>query len=209
MKLFGSPTSPYVRKARVLIAEKGLRCEFVMEDPWPDDSPVPARNPLGKVPVLDIGDGDYLFESALVVHYLDHLDGRPLAPPDAAGYWQAQWWQALGNGIIDAVVARVLESRRPPDKQMPEKTAREERRVHRAVETAERAVGAGAFLVGKCITLADLVMGVALQYADFRYPHDWRSRAPKLARWQAGVAARRSFEETLPPGFVKPGSEVA
>lgn len=204
MKLYGSLTSPYARKARVLIGEKGLPCEFVVEDPWPDDSPIPGRNPLGKVPVLDIGGGNYLFESALVVHYLDNVDGRPLTPNDAAGYWQAQWWQALGNGIIDAAVARVLESRRPPEKQMREKLVREERRVQRAVDAAERAYQGGNFLAGKRFSLADLVMGVALQYVDFRYPHDWRSRAPRVAGWHAGIAARRSFEETLPPGFVQP-----
>ena len=201
MKLYGSPASPYARKARVLIKEKNLPYEFVVEDPWPADSPIPSRNPLGKVPVLEIESGSYLFESVQVVHYLDNVDGKPLTPSDAAGYWQAQWWQALGNGIIDAAVARVLESRRPPEKQMPEKMAREEARVHRAVDVGENAFKGGDFLVGSRFTLADLVLGVALQYTDFRYPHDWRSRAPKLARWHAGITTRRSFEETLPPGF--------
>ena len=201
MKLYGSPASPYARKVRVLIKEKHLPCEFVVEDPWPADSPIPSRNPLGKVPVLEIGSGSYLFESVQVVHYLDNVDGKSLMPKDAAGYWQAQWWQALGNGIIDAAVARVLESRRPPEKQMPEKLAREEARVHRAVSVGENAFKGDDFLVGNRYTLADLVLGVALQYTDFRYPHDWRSQAPKLARWHAGITKRRAFEETLPPGF--------
>ena len=204
MKLYGSPASPYVRKARVLINEKKLPCEFVIEDPWPDDSPIPGRNPLGKVPVLDVGEGNYLFESALVVHYLDNADGNPLTPKDAAGYWQAQWWQALGNGIIDAVVARVLETRRPADKQMPEKMSREERRVQRAIGFAERAFRGGEFLVGGRFSLADLVLGVALQYTDFRYPHHWRDHAPGLAKWHTGITARKSFQETLPPNFTPP-----
>ena len=140
MKLYGSPTSPYVRKARVLISEKKLQCEFVVEDPWPEDSKIPTRNPLGKVPALDIDPSNYLFESVLIVHYLDHVDGHSLTPFDPAGYWQSQWWQALGNGIIDAAIARILESRRPAEKQMPEKTAREEARIHRAT-----AVGGGQF----------------------------------------------------------------
>lgn len=204
MKLYGSPASPYVRKARVLIKEKQLPCEFVIEDPWPDDSNIPRRNPLGKVPVLDIGEANYLFESALVVHYLDNFDRKPLTPGEAAAYWQAQWWQALGNGIIDAVVARVLETRRPPDKQMPEKMLREERRVRRAIDAASRAFAGGPFLVGERFSLADLVLGVALQYTDFRYPHDWRTLAPRLAQWHAAITARASFRETLPPNFVPP-----
>lgn len=204
MKLYGSTTSPYVRKARILVKEKNLPVEFVVADPWPDDSPLIAKNPFSKVPVLETGPGNYLFESVLIVHYLDNVDGKPLTPKDAAGYWQAQWWQALGNGIIDAGIARILEMRRPGDKQMPEKIMREEKRIQRAIDLAESAFKDGEFLVDKRFSLADLVMGVGLQYTDFRYPHDWRRRAPRLAKWHAGIAGRGSFEETLPPGFVKP-----
>ncbi len=204
MKLYGSPFSPYVRKERVLISEKRIPCEFVIEDPWPAESRIPGMNPLGKVPVLELGPGNYLFESALVVHYLDHLGGKPLPPADAAGYWQSQWWQALGNGMIDATIARVLESRRPADKQMPEKMQREETRIARAFATAVGACPGGQFLAGSKFSLADLVLGVAFQYIDIRYPHDWRGAHPRLEQWFEGIAGRKSFEETLPPGFVKP-----
>ncbi|MBS1218228.1 MAG: glutathione S-transferase [Proteobacteria bacterium] len=205
MKLYGSPTSPYVRKARVLIHEKNMPVEFVVEDPWIEDSPIILKNPLSKVPVLEIGADSYMFESQLVVHYLDHVDGKSFTPRDPAGYWQSQWWQALGQGIIDAGIARILEMRRPEDKQMPEKIVREEKRIARAIDLAEKTIKENSeFLLGNRFGLADIAMGVALQYTDFRYPHDWRSRAPKLAKWLAGVAARPSFEETLPPGFVKP-----
>jgi len=204
MKLYGSPFSPYVRKARVLIKEKNIPCEFVVEDPWPAASRIPGMNPLGKVPVLQIGPDNYLFESALVVHYLDHLDGKPLPPADAAGYWQSQWWQALGNGMIDATIARMLESRRPDDKQMPEKIQREEARIARAFATADHAYRDGKFLAGSKFSLADLTLGVAFQYIDIRYPHDWRSQHPRLKKWFDGIAGRKSFEETLPPGVLKP-----
>ena len=204
MKLYGSPTSPYVRKARVLIHEKKVPCEWVAEDPWAEDSPIPQRNPLGKVPALEIEPNNYLFESMLIVHYLDHVDGKSLTPKDAGGYWQAQWWQALAQGIIDAAIARVLESRRPEEKQMPEKMAREAARIHRAVVAAEQRFAGDSFLVSKRLSLADLMMGVAMQYIDFRYAHDWRSRAPKLARWHAGITARKSFLDTLPPGWEPP-----
>lgn len=204
MKLYGSPNSPYVRKARVLILEKRIACEWVSEDPWPADSRIPERNPLGKVPALEIEPGNYLFESPLIVHYLDHIDGKSLTPKDAAGYWQAQWWQALAQGVLDAAVARVLETRRPEDKQMPEKMEREEARMHRAIAAAEGRFKGGPFLVARKLTLADLMMGVALQYIDLRYPHDWRAKARNLAAWHAGVVARKSFQETLPPGFTPP-----
>jgi len=205
MKLYGSLTSPYVRKARVLIHEKTMPVEFVIEDPWAEDSPIIAKNPLSKVPTLEIGPDSYMFESTLVVHYLDHSDGKSLTPRDPAGYWQSQWWQSLGQGIIDAGIARILEIRRPEDKQMAEKIAREEKRITRAIELAEKTIKEGSeFLIGNRFGLADIAMGVAMQYTDFRHPHDWRSGAPKLAKWLAGVAARPSFEETLPPGFVKP-----
>lgn len=204
MKLYGSPNSPYARKTRVLIKEKNLPVEFVIEDPWAGDSPIIGKNPFSKVPVLEVGPNNYLFESIFIGHYLDNLDGNPLQPKNAEAYWHAQWWQALGNGIIDSVIGRVLETRRPPDKQWPEKMAREGERVHRAIEVAENAFRGNRFLVGYSFTMADLVMGVALQYVDFRYPHDWRASHPKLARWLPGITSRRSFEETLPPGFVKP-----
>ena len=204
MKLYGSPFSPYVRKVRVLLKEKNIPCEFVIEDPWPAESRIPNMNPLGKVPVLQIGPDNHLFESVLIVHYLDNLDGRPLSPKDAAGYWQSQWWQALGNGMIDATIARVLETRRPADKQMPEKMQREEARIARAFATAGRAYQGGQFLSGAKFSLADLVLGVAFQYIDIRYPHHWRGKHPRLKQWFDGIASRKSFEETLPPGFVKP-----
>ncbi len=204
MKLYGSATSPYVRKARVLIEEKGLPVEFVIEDPWAENTPVALKNPLGKVPVLEIADNDFIFESVLIVHFLDHVDGRSLTPRDPVGYWEAQRWQALGNGMIDAAIQRVFETRRPAAFQMPEKMQREEARIQRAVKLAETNCKGNEFLVGTRFSLADIMMGVALQYIDFRYSHDWRSQAPKLAAWHAGVTSRASFTKTLPPDFTPP-----
>ncbi len=206
MRLFGSLTSPYVRKARVLIHEKQLPVEFVVEDPWAEGSPIVAKNPLGKVPVLEIAPDQYHFESSLVVHFLDHVDGKSLTPTDPQNYWQAQWWQALGNGIIDATIQRVLETRRPVEHQLQDRMEREAQRIGRALALAEKTCRGGEYLLAHRYTLADLVLGVALQYVDFRYPHDWRSASPKLATWHAGIARRPSFEETLPPGFVPPAS---
>ena len=206
MKLYGAPASPYVRKARVLISEKKIACEWVPEDPWAADSPISKRNPLGKVPALEIEPNNYLFESPLIVHYLDHVDGKSITPKDHDGYWQTQWWLALAQGMLDAAVTRILETRRPADKQMPEKIAREEARIHRATVTAEGRFKGGKYLVGQRLSLADLMMGVALQYVDFRYPHGWRVESPKLAEWHGGVVARKSFLDTIPAGFTPPSA---
>jgi glutathione S-transferase len=84
---------------------------------------------------------------------------------------------------------------------------REAQRVRRAIVLAEQTFPGGEYLLANRFTLADLVLGVALQYVDFRYPHDWRASSPKLAHWHAGIASRRSFEETVPPGFVPPHTQ--
>ena len=205
MKLFGSPFSPYVRKVRVLLSEKNIPYEFVIEDPWSAESKIPSLNPLGKVPVLQIGPEKFLFESVAVAHYLDNLDGKPLQLGDPTGYWQSQWWQALGNGVIDAAVMRVFETRRPADKQMPEKMQREEARIARAFAAADHEYTGGQFLAGNRFSLGDLSMGVACQYIDLRYAHDWRSQYPRLKEWFSGICTRPSFTSTLPPGFTPVG----
>jgi len=203
MKLYGTLTSPYVRKSRVLIEEKGLAVEFVVADPYKEGSPIVGWNPLGKVPVLEIGPGSYLFDSDIVARYLDRMEGKSLEPREPEAYWKAQWWQALGNGIIDAVVGRHAEMERLPRTQWPERMAREEQRVRRAIDAAEHEGSGARYLVGKTFTMADIVVGVALQYTDFRYPHDWRARAPKIARWFAGIEKRKSFRKTLPADLGK------
>ncbi len=220
MKLYGSLTSPYVRKCRVLIKEKALACEFVQADAGGAGSPVPALNPLGKVPVLaretapapslargprldPIGDdGSSLFDSPVILEYLDSLKPPVLLAASGEERWQMLRWQALADGILDATVTRLLESRRPPAQQSAEGIKRQEEKVTRALAFAERHAG-GAYLMQNKFTVADLCLGVALEYVDFRYAHDWRAQHPKLARWLAGISSRLSFLETVPPGMEK------
>ena len=205
MKLYGSPTSPYVRKARVLITREKNRVRVRPGGPVARGQPDRRRAiRSAKCPRSRSSPNNYLFDSVLVVHYLDHVDGKSLTPKDAAGYWQAQWWQALGKGILDAAVARVLETRRPADKQMPEKIAREEARIHRATAVGEARFKGGAYLVGNRFTLADLMMGVALQYVDFRYAHDWRCESAEARRM-----ARRHRRAEIVPGDAAAGLHPA
>ncbi|MBI3778213.1 MAG: glutathione S-transferase N-terminal domain-containing protein [Gammaproteobacteria bacterium] len=203
MKLYGSLTSPYVRKARALIREKNLACEFVVADAWAADSPIPALNPLGKVPVLALDNGEVLFDSPVIVEYLDTLKAPALLPASGAARWETLRWQALADGMLDAAVSRLLESRRPAEQQSAENIRRQEEKIARSIEYTERCLGQGPWLMENRFSLADLVMAVALEYIDFRYPHDWRGRHARLAPWLAGVSARPSLIGTRPPGMEK------
>jgi glutathione S-transferase len=199
MKLYGSLTSPYVRKARILIREKNLPCEFVMADAWAADSPIPALNPLGKVPVLALDNNEVLFDSPVIVEYLDSLQAPALLAASGAARWDMLRWEALADGVLDAVVTRLLESRRPEAQQSADNLRRQEEKIARSLDYIAQRLGNGAWLVAERFTLADLVVAVALEYTDFRYPHDWRGRHPRLGQWLAGVSARPSFIETRPP----------
>ena len=203
MKLYGSLTSPYVRKARVLIREKNLPCEFVVADPWAADSPIPSLNPLGKVPVLALDNGEVLFDSPVIVEYFDSLKTPALLPASGETRWQALRWEALADGILDAVATRFLETRRSVAQQSLENIQRQEGKIARALDYTERHLDNGTWLMSDRFMLADLALAVALEYTDFRYPHDWRSLHPRLGTWLSGIAARPSFVETLPPGMEK------
>ena len=219
MKLYGSLTSPYVRKLRILLREKGIPCEFVQADAWAADSPVPRLNPLGKVPVLERNDGNALYDSPVILEYLDSLKAPALLAPAGEDRWAMLRLQALADGILDATVTRLLESRRPQPQQSPDNIKRQEEKIARALAFADSVPKGGAYLMqnrfadgtearavgqgwpGDGFTVADLCLGVALEYVDFRYPHDWRSKHPRLALWLAGISTRPAFAETLPPGM--------
>lgn len=203
MKLYGSLTSPYVRKARILIQEKKVPCEFVVADAWAADSPIPALNPLGKVPVLALDNDKVLFDSPVIVEYLDALKTPALLPASGEARWEMLRWQALADGMLDAVVIRLLESRRPAAQQSVDNIRRQEEKIARSIDYAAQHLSKGAWLMSDRFMLADLVMAVALEYADFRYPHDWRGRHARLGEWLAGISARPAFVETRPPGIEK------
>jgi len=200
VKLYGSLTSPYVRKVRILLKEKGIPCEFVVVDPWAPDTVVPDMNPLGKVPILEMDDGQILFDSSVIVEYLDQLKGDPLIPPAGQRRWEVLRLQALSQGILDAVVTRLLETRRPAAQQSAETIKRQEEKVDHALAYAGRIERGPAYLFDDRFSFADLTLAVALEYIDFRYTVDWRKQHIRLAVWLAGIMTRPSFAETEPPG---------
>src|SRR3569623_676921 len=185
MKLYGSLTSPYVRKVRTFLHEKGVAYDFIVEAPSDAAGNVARLNPLGKIPVLVRDDGEALFDSPMMIEYIDSLGGAPLIPPPGEPRWQAQRWHALGQGILDAVVARLLETRRP--------------QVGQDAQLIARHYSGGDYLVGASFSIADVALGVALEYIDLRYPHDWRAQYPRLAAWLEPIARRSAFMHTAPP----------
>jgi glutathione S-transferase len=200
MKLYGSETSPYVRKARILLKEKHIACDFIVADAGAANSPVPALNPLGKVPALERDDGSVLFDSPVIVEYLDSLRGPAVLAASGEPRWTMLRWQALADGVLDATVARLMETRRPSEQQSARDIARQEEKVARSLAWTESQLS-GDWLAGNSFTLADLAVGVMLDYVDFRYPHDWASRHPKLSRWHQAIRQRPSFVETRAPGM--------
>lgn len=199
MKLYGSQTSPYVRKVRVVAAERAIPVDFTVEDPWQDGARLHAMNPIGKVPVLELDDGQVLFDSLLLIEYLDaKAPGPRLLPAEGDARWTALRGHALAHAIIDAAVTRLLETRRPESFQMPDRMAREETRLGRILDRAEIELGDGD---PNRPSLVELMLGVALQYLDFRHPHGWRTQRPRLAALTARLATRPSFRDTQPPGF--------
>lgn len=206
MKLIGSETSPYVRKVRVYLGETGTACEFSVVDAWKPAADLLEIAPIGKVPVLVRDQGEPLYESNLIIEYLDSL--RPadkrLLPPPGERRWQVLRLQALASGMIDATATRTVELRKPAPTQSSVVIERELGRIDRLVALFEKTVEPGRELVAGGTTTADFVLGVALQYLDFRHTPEWRKAAPRLAAWFAPMAQRPSFTRTLPPGFVPP-----
>ncbi len=202
MKLYGHATSPYVRKVRIALREKNIRFEWAQEAPSDPGNRIASLNPLGKVPVLETDDGRVLFDSALIVEYVDGLGGERLIPEGPARL-NVLLWHTLGSGIVDAAVARLIEMRRPENQQSKAFIARQEEKISRSIAWADQAEKGSAYLLGQRFSLADLGLGLALEYIDFRYPHDWRGKHPRLARWLAGISTRGSFAETIPPGMEK------
>jgi glutathione S-transferase len=204
MKLYGSLTSPFVRKVRIVLLEKQLPCEMVVEGPADAAGNVARLNPLRAIPVLERDDGEVYFDSIVICEYLDSLNSTPrLYPSGGEPRWQALRWHALGQGMMEATVARFVELRKTVDKQDAATVAKHEARIAQALAFASERVPAGGFIQGNSIGIADIALGAALGYIDLRYPHDWRGRYPKLAAWFATLSARASFTETLAPELRK------
>lgn len=207
MTLRMSPTSPYARKVRAVILEKGLgdQVEAVPTDPHASSTDLLAQNPLSKIPVLDLADGTALFDSPVICEYLDTLTETPrLVPTAGTARWRALRLQAVGDGIMDAGVLRLMEKRwHPGDGQVSQGWLdRQQAAIARAADHLE---AEAATLEIEAPTLGELTVACALGYVDFRFADDaWRKGRPRLAAWFERFAARPSIAETAPPADAPP-----
>jgi glutathione S-transferase len=202
MKLFITPTSPYARKVRVVLAEKHIECELVtVPSLAAPDSPVPAYNPLGKVPTLVLDDGTSYYDSVVIVDYLDHKTPvARLIPQDNSHRALVRRWEALADGVCDAAVAVVMEKRRPPEKQDEALIERQMLKVTRGLRAMSEDMGDDKWTAGDRFTLADIATGCVLGYLDLRMPElGWREQYPNLAQLYEQVMARPSFKDSEPP----------
>jgi glutathione S-transferase len=200
MKLIGSLSSPFVRKVRVVMSEKRIEYEFVVDMPSNPDTRVPESNPLGKVPVLITDDGDRLFDSPVIAEYLDSISPvTRLIPQPARQRIQVKRWEALADGILDAAVLLVQEGRRPKDLQSDAVIGRQRAKIDRALVFAASDLGEKTWCSGETYSLADIALGCALGFLDFRFKEiDWRSGHPNLARHADKLFRLAPFEATIP-----------
>lgn len=202
LKLIASKTSPYTRKVRVALAEKKLDFEFVELSPWTADNPVQGYSPLGKVPVLVLDDGTELFDSRVIVEYLDTVSPvSRLIPEPSRQRIAVRRLEALADGICDAAIAKVLEGRRPAAQQSAEWVARQQQKIVAGVAALAAELGDRNWMHGDAYSLADIAAGCALGYLAFRAsPLGWTHDHPNLAKFTARLERRASFADTTPVG---------
>ena len=203
MKLIGSLASPYVRKVRIVMAEKKLDYDFVLEDVWAADTSIAQSNPLGKVPCLVMEGGEALFDSRVIVEYLDTLSpvGK-LIPPLGRERAEVKTWEALADGVLDALILARLEANwagRPKAQRCQPWIDRQLAKVNGSLKAMSQGLGEKPFCAGIYLSLADIAVGCALGYLDFRFPEiDWRTSYPNLAKLQEKLMQRASFAESVP-----------
>ena len=200
MKLIGSHTSPFVRKVRIVLAEKKIEYDFVIDSPWLEGSKVPNINPLGKIPALVLDDDTPLFDSRVIVEYIDSVTpNNKLIPAPSRERTEVKRWEALADGICDAAAAVFLEAKRPPAQQSADWIARQRDKITRGLEFMAEELGEKPFCMGTHLSLADIAVGAALGYLCFRFADiDWQAAHPNLARLYAKLMQRPSLADTVP-----------
>jgi glutathione S-transferase len=201
MKLIGSHTSPFVRKVRIVMAEKKIECELVLEDVWASETKIHDFNPLGKVPCLILDDGEAVFDSRVICEFLDTLTpvGKVL-PQERRERTEVRCWEALADGMLDAAVLIRLEGVLREEAHRSEAwLTRQRAKIHDGLIAMARGLDTHQWCSANRFTLADIACGCTLGYLDFRMPElDWREAHPNLDKYYARLTQRQSFIDTIP-----------
>ncbi len=195
MKLLGTDTSPYVRKVRLVMLEKNIAHDYLVDPPREPGSQVARVNPLGRIPALILDDETCAFDSPVIAEYADTLNDTPILIPraDALARMRVRRWEALADGIMDSAVVVRTERMRPAESQQADNIDRHNEAIARALSFAAGQLGRNEWCEGSSITLADLALVSALIYLDLRQPErDWRGTHPNLAAWFARISERPS-----------------
>jgi glutathione S-transferase len=198
MKLRYGAASPFARKCVLSAHVLGLADRITLVDNTADPGDaIRARNPLNKIPMLLTDDGEAIFDSPVILEYLDHLaGGGKILPKEPKARFRALVQQALADGLMDAAILVMYEGRfREPDQHSPKWVAMQQGKVDKALQALE------ADVPGDDVTVGTITIACALGYLDFRFQGEWRKAHPKLAKWQDGFAARvPAYNKTQPSG---------
>ncbi len=201
MKLILSLTSPFARKVRIVLAEKKIEYEVQVENPWEPETRVTEFNPLGKVPVLVLDDGNTVFDSPVIVEYLDMVSPvHRLIPDGVRQRIQVRRWEALADGVSEAAAAMFLENKRPESQRSADWIALQRRAVDLGLKAIADGLGDKTWCTGDAYNLSDIAVGCALGYLDLRFPeYEWRRSYPGLACLSDKLSQRQAFIDTMPP----------
>ena len=199
LQLISATPSPYARKVRIALAEKGIPFELLTEVPWNDTTSTPKFNPLEKLPVLILEDGSSVYESSYILQYLElKYPTTPMLPADVDGILAARKLEVLCDGVCDALVLTFFERMRG-EGASPEWTARQRRKIDGGVKEMARLVGKGDWAVGNRFSLGDIAAGTVVGYMTVRFPElPWRTQYPDLAALSDRLEQRPSFKNSVP-----------
>ncbi|HVB47186.1 MAG TPA: glutathione S-transferase N-terminal domain-containing protein [Burkholderiales bacterium] len=201
MKLLASLTSPYTRKVRIVLAEKRIDCDIELVDLSREDSPVAGFNPLGKIPTLLLDDGTAIYDSRVIVEFLDNVSPiSRLIPEENRERVAVRRWEALADGVLDAAVLLRQELARAKKEQSGAWADKQLGKVNRGLAEMATELGERPWCHGERYTLADIALGCCLGWLEFRRPGgvDWRAQYANLARHGDKLAERPAFADTAP-----------
>ncbi len=201
MKLIGANTSPYARKVRIVLAEKKIDYKYVTEDVWNPDTTINVINPLGKVPTLVMDDGGAVFDSRVIVEYLDNLSPlHKLIPDSGRQRVEVRCWEALSDGLLDAaILVRLENTQRTEAQRSAIWIERQMKKIELSLGAMSKGLDDHEWCSGKRYSLADISVGCALGYLDFRFAAlNWRGPHANLANLYQKLSLRKSFMETQP-----------